>query len=590
MDDEKEIENEKEQPDIKSELEETQEELVRKKKRHCDSGYDDMWGEKMEMAFLQQGIGWYDVQALPETQKKIAKNQRMESLLLKLQKLQEKAIREDDYDRADKFRKKLVELKRERSTLKVGLPSRHPAVSRFLEKLNDQTQLALQQVYSNCGSNNKDIEHSQKIEKEVTCSGQEKTQGSIFRRDRLIQEKQQLQKEIQDLRRKLAELEVKEYQLSMEIKEGDRLILSQDSEVPSLLNTPLGELQDMYKALDEMGNSVHRNYLFTEIPHHIKSLKERELSLSTTIKEATAKVFMCQKLCSSLRKKVSDIETQLPTLNEAKMVSISGSAAAAVASRGSAAAAVASRGSAAAAVASRGSAAAAVASRGSAAAAVASRGSAAAAVASRGSAAAAVASRGSAAAAVASRGSAAAAVASRGSAAAAVASRGSAAAAVASRGSAAAAVASRGSAAAAVASRGSAAAAVASRGSAAAAVASRGSAAAAVASRGSAAAAVASRGSAAAAVASRGSAAAAVASRGSADAAVASRGSAATAVTWSLRGSCFTGVARDPASPGVTTLWPEPHGGELPAMKNWGVPDLPPWPPPWTLCFPVFRD
>ncbi|KAK1170560.1 disrupted in schizophrenia 1 protein isoform X2 [Acipenser oxyrinchus oxyrinchus] len=251
-------------------------------------------------------------------------NIKIESLLLKLQKLQEKAIREDDYDRADKFRKKLVELKRERSTLKVGLPSRHPAVSRFLEKLKDQAQLALQQAYSDCGSNNKDIEHSQKIEKEVTCSGQEKTQGSIFRRDRLIQEKQQLQKEIQNLRRKLAELEVKEYQLSMEIKEEDRLIQSQDSEVPSLLNTPLGELQDMYKALDEMGNSVHRNYLFTEIPHHIKSLKERERSLSTTIKEATAKVFMSQKLCSSLRKKASDIETQLPTLHEAKMVSISG--------------------------------------------------------------------------------------------------------------------------------------------------------------------------------------------------------------------------------------------------------------------------
>ncbi|XP_058881406.1 disrupted in schizophrenia 1 protein isoform X1 [Acipenser ruthenus] len=251
-------------------------------------------------------------------------NIKMESLLLKLQKLQEKAIREDDYDRADKFLKKLVELKRERSTLKVGLPSRHPAVSRFLEKLKDQAQLALQQAYSDCGSNNKDIEHSQKIEKEVTCSGQEKTQGSIFRRDRLIQEKQQLQKEIQDLRRQLAELEVKEYQLSMEIKEEDRLIQSQDSEVPSLLNTPLGELQDMYKALDEMGSFVHRNYLFTEVPHHIKSLKERELSLSTTIKEATAKVFMSQKLCSSLRKKVSDIETQLPTLHEAKMVSISG--------------------------------------------------------------------------------------------------------------------------------------------------------------------------------------------------------------------------------------------------------------------------
>ncbi|RXM99742.1 Disrupted in schizophrenia 1-like [Acipenser ruthenus] len=225
---------------------------------------------------------------------------------------------------ADKFRKKLVELKRERSTLKVGLPSRHPIVSRFLERLKDQAQSALQQAYRDCGSDNEGIRHSQKLEKEVTCSSQEKTQGSIFRRGRLIQEKQQLKKEIQDLRRKLAELEVKDYLLSKEIKEEDRLIQSQDSEMPSLLNTPLSELQDMSKALDEMENSVHRNHLFTELPRHIKSLKEREQSLSTIIKEATAKVFMSQKLCSSLRKKASDIETQLPLLHDAKMVAISG--------------------------------------------------------------------------------------------------------------------------------------------------------------------------------------------------------------------------------------------------------------------------
>ncbi|XP_041106741.1 disrupted in schizophrenia 1 protein isoform X2 [Polyodon spathula] len=251
-------------------------------------------------------------------------NIKIEASLLKLQKLQEKAVQEDDYDRADKFRKKLVELKRERSTLKVGLPSKHPAVSRFLERLKDQAQAALQQAFSDCGSNNEEIQHSQRLEKEVTCSGQEKTQGSIFRRDRLIQEKQQLQKEIQDLRRKLAELEVKDCLLSKEIKEEDRLIQSQDGDIPSLLNIPLSELQDMSKALDEMGNSVHRNHLFTELPPHIKSLKEREQSLSKTIKEATAKIFMSQKLCSSLRKKASDIETQLPTLHEAKVVAISG--------------------------------------------------------------------------------------------------------------------------------------------------------------------------------------------------------------------------------------------------------------------------
>ncbi|MGH0134114.1 UNVERIFIED_CONTAM: hypothetical protein FKN15_042650 [Acipenser sinensis] len=154
-------------------------------------------------------------------------------------------------------------------------------------------------------------------------------------------------------------------------------------------------------------------------------------------------------------------------------------------------------------------------------------------------------------------------------------------------------------------------------------LASRGPAAAAVASRGSAAAAVASRGSAAAAVASRGSSAAAVAFRGSAAAAVASRGSAAAAVAWGRQGSCFAwgcpgscfawghytmtgaprrgtaghkerGEVRRPAPPAALSrpeiVWRETRKRELPAMKNWGVPDLPPWPPPWTLCFPLFRD
>ncbi|MGH0117757.1 UNVERIFIED_CONTAM: hypothetical protein FKN15_039053 [Acipenser sinensis] len=252
----------------------------------------------------------------------------------------------------------------------------------------------------------------------------------------------------------------------------------------------------------------------------------------------------------------------------------------------------------------------------------------------------------------ASRGSAAAAVASRGSAAAAVASRGSAAAAVASRGSAAAAVASRGSAAAAVASRGSAAAAVASRGSAAAAVASRGSAAAAVASQGSAAAAVAwgCRGSCFAW--GRPGSCFAWGREGSCFAwgrpgSCFAWGRPGSCFAWGRPGSCFAwghytmagaprrgtagheerGGGQETSSPSRTfaagdhvvgaprrgnaghkeggevrglappaalswqdSVWREPRKRELPATKNWGVPDLPPWPPPWTLCFPLFQD
>ncbi|MGH0172221.1 UNVERIFIED_CONTAM: hypothetical protein FKN15_062757 [Acipenser sinensis] len=37
-----------------------------------------------------------------------------------------------------------------------------------------------------------------------------------------------------------------------------------------------------------------------------------------------------------------------------------------------------------------------------------------------------------------------------------------------------------------------------------------------------------------------------------------------------VEGPASPGVAGDPASPGVTTLWPEPHGGELTAMKKGG--------------------
>ncbi|MBN3274739.1 DISC1 protein, partial [Polyodon spathula] len=225
----------------------------------------------------------------------------------------------------DKFRKKLVELKRERSTLKVGLPSKHPAVSRFLERLKDQAQAALQQAFSDCGSNNEEIQHSQRLEKEVTCSGQEKTQGSIFRRDRLIQEKQQLQKEIQDLRRKLAELEVKDCLLSKEIKEEDRLIQSQDVWLSSL--SPLRHscsTNMLARPLLLLRSELLCQRTLTCVAFVFYSLKEREQSLSKTIKEATAKIFMSQKLCSSLRKKASDIETQLPTLHEAKVVAISG--------------------------------------------------------------------------------------------------------------------------------------------------------------------------------------------------------------------------------------------------------------------------
>uniref|UniRef100_A0A672U4H7 DISC1 scaffold protein n=1 Tax=Strigops habroptila TaxID=2489341 RepID=A0A672U4H7_STRHB len=128
---------------------------------------------------------------------------KIKSLILRLQRLQEKAVEEDDYDRADKFRRKLEELEKEKSSLKFQLPSRHPSVSSFLDRFVTQVQAALRWAAD------------------------------------------------------------------------DRL-------------------------------------------------QEKEQSFSMSIKETTAKVCTSQKLCSTLRRKVSDIETQLPALLEAKMLAVSG--------------------------------------------------------------------------------------------------------------------------------------------------------------------------------------------------------------------------------------------------------------------------
>ncbi|EOA97855.1 Disrupted in schizophrenia 1 protein [Anas platyrhynchos] len=135
-----------------------------------------------------------------------------------------------------------------------------------------------------------------------------------------------MQKEIEDLRARLAVLEAKDQQLRREIEEQDRLIQSQDCELTALLGcVSLRELQEISKAVDDTLASSYQIPFSLDLPGTIKSLQEKEQSFSTSIKETTAKVCTSQKLCSTLRRKVSDIETQLPALLEAKMLAVSGS-------------------------------------------------------------------------------------------------------------------------------------------------------------------------------------------------------------------------------------------------------------------------
>ncbi|NXK08486.1 DISC1 protein, partial [Herpetotheres cachinnans] len=248
---------------------------------------------------------------------------KIKSLILRLQRLQEKAVEEDDYDRADKFRRKLEELEKEKNSLKFQLPSRYPSVRSFLDRFVTQVQAALRWAADHRHEETQlwhENEH-----KLFRSTYQERMQVLATKRNQLFQEKKWLQKEIEDLRARLAILETKDQQLRREIEEQDRLIQLQDCELTALLGcVSLRELQEISKAVDDTLASSYQIPFSLDLPGTIKSLQEKEQSFSLSIKETTAKVCTSQKLCSTLRRKVSDIETQLPALLEAKMLAVSG--------------------------------------------------------------------------------------------------------------------------------------------------------------------------------------------------------------------------------------------------------------------------
>ncbi|NXH07054.1 DISC1 protein, partial [Loxia leucoptera] len=251
---------------------------------------------------------------------------KLKSLILRLQRLQEKAVEEDDYDRADKFRRKLEELEKEKNSLKFQLPSRHPSVSSFLDRFMTQVQATLHWAADNWVRHEENGLCNEKELRLLRSTSQERTQVSATKRNQLFQEKKRLQKEIEDLRTRLALLEGKDQQLRREIEEQDRLIQSQDCELAALLSCiSLRELQEINKAVDDTLASSYQIPFSLDLPGALKSLQEKEQLFSMSIKETTAKVCTSQKLCSTLRRKVSDIETQLPALLEAKMLAVSGS-------------------------------------------------------------------------------------------------------------------------------------------------------------------------------------------------------------------------------------------------------------------------
>ncbi|XP_036045121.1 disrupted in schizophrenia 1 protein [Onychomys torridus] len=285
----------------------------------------DGWGD--------QGSDWTDTQGWdsllsewePMLQDYLLSNHRqleVTSLSLKLQKLQEKAIEDGDYDKAETLRQRLEDLEQEKSHLPWVLPSRQPALGSFLGYLAAQTRVALHGATQRAGIDDPEAP----LEGELRTAAQDSLPASITRRDWLIREKQQLQKEIEALQSRMSALEAKEQQLSQELEEQETLLQGQGCDLPLLVaQLSPGQLQEVSKALGETLTSASQAPFRVEPPETLRSLRERTKSLTLAVREVTAQVCSGERLCSSLRRRLSDLDAKLPALLEAKVLAVSGS-------------------------------------------------------------------------------------------------------------------------------------------------------------------------------------------------------------------------------------------------------------------------
>ncbi|XP_010786588.1 disrupted in schizophrenia 1 protein [Notothenia coriiceps] len=240
---------------------------------------------------------------------------QIESMMLKLQRLQQKAILDDDYDAAERFGKKLEELCRERGALKLGLPSRQPSVALFLERLRQVVHSALQRA--DCSQCRKDVEQD-------AGERSESSHGPLHQKDRLIQEKRLIEVEIAELQWRLTELRDLSRGLEQQIQLEAQQVEAEELEGSVLRGRTVAQLCDMSRTLQDLVTSENRMQITVSPSASLLRLQEQEQALNLSIKEATAKVVMSQRLGSSLRRKVSETETQLLALHEAKLAAISG--------------------------------------------------------------------------------------------------------------------------------------------------------------------------------------------------------------------------------------------------------------------------
>uniref|UniRef100_H0X056 DISC1 scaffold protein n=1 Tax=Otolemur garnettii TaxID=30611 RepID=H0X056_OTOGA len=226
---------------------------------------------------------------------------------------------------AEMLKQRLEDLEQEKSSLHFQLPSRQPPLNSFLGHLAAQVQAALHHRATQQASSDASQAPLRTEPWPLEPTAQDSLHVSITRREWLLQEKQQLQKEIEALQARMSVLEAKDQQLRREIDEQEWQAQWRDCGLNALMGQlSLGQLQEVSQALQDTLASASQIPFCAEPPETIRSLQERIQSLNVSLKEITTKVCLSERLCSTLRKKVNDIDTQLPALLEAKMLAISG--------------------------------------------------------------------------------------------------------------------------------------------------------------------------------------------------------------------------------------------------------------------------
>ncbi|ELK34160.1 Disrupted in schizophrenia 1 protein [Myotis davidii] len=248
------------------------------------------------------------------------------ALRLKLQKLQEKAVEEEDYDKAETFKHRLdglEEEEEEESGLCYQLPSRQPALCSLLVHLGAQAEAALHRAAEQAGR--EDTQAPLCMEppaEDPPCA-------SVTRRDRLLHEKQQLQEEMEALQARMSVLAAKDQQLRREMELQQQLLRWRDCDLRPLLDKLApDELQEVHQAARDALALAGQSPL----PAGPPEARSRFAAFSVVPDEDSGvsppahpyKVCRTQRLCASLRRSLHEIETQLPALLEAKMLAVSG--------------------------------------------------------------------------------------------------------------------------------------------------------------------------------------------------------------------------------------------------------------------------